>query len=73
MTSNTPVIVEAVRSPQGKEDGVFTDMRSEDLSIPLIDEMLDRTGLTGADIDDLLWAAPSSAASRATTSSSPRY
>ena len=55
MTSNTPVIVEAVRSPQGKEDGVFADVRSEDLSIPLIDGMLDRTGLTGADIDDLLW------------------
>ena len=55
MTSNTPVIVEAVRSPQGKEDGVFADVRSEDLSIPLIDEMLDRTGLTGADVDDLLW------------------
>ena len=55
MTSNTPVIVEAVRSPQGKEDSVFADVRSEDLSIPLIDEMLDRTGLTGADVDDLLW------------------
>ena len=55
MTSNTPVIVEAVRSPQGKEDGVFADVRSEDLSIPLIDGMLDRTGLTGADVDDLLW------------------
>ena len=55
MTSNTPVIVEAVRTPQGKEDGVYADVRSEDLSIPLIDEMLDRTGLTGADVDDLLW------------------
>jgi len=55
MTSNTPVIVEAVRTPQGREDGVYADVRSEDLSIPLIDEMLDRTGLTGADVDDLLW------------------
>ncbi|PSP23498.1 acetyl-CoA C-acyltransferase [Halobacteriales archaeon QH_10_65_19] len=55
MTSNTPVIVEAVRTPQGKEDGVFADVRSEDLSIPLIDEMLDRTGLTGGQVDDLLW------------------
>ncbi|PSP38965.1 acetyl-CoA C-acyltransferase, partial [Halobacteriales archaeon QH_2_66_30] len=55
MTSDTPVIVEAVRTPQGKEDGVFADVRSEDLSIPLIDEMLDRTGLTGDQVDDLLW------------------
>ncbi len=51
----TPVIVEAVRTPLGKEDGVFADVRSEDLSIPLVDEMLSRTGLTGQAVDDLLW------------------
>jgi acetyl-CoA C-acetyltransferase/acetyl-CoA acyltransferase len=51
----TPVIAEAVRTPFGKEDGVFADVRSEDLSIPLIDEILARKGLTGEDIDDLLW------------------
>jgi len=53
--ANTPVVVEAVRSPQGKEDGVLSGVRSEDLSIPLVDEMLAETGLTGEDIDDLLW------------------
>ena len=53
--TNTPVVVEAVRSPQGKEDGVLAGVRSEDLSIPLVDEMLDRTGLTGEHVDDLLW------------------
>ena len=53
--ANTPVVVEAVRTAQGKEDGVYGDVRSEDLSIPLINEMLDRTGLTGEDVDDLLW------------------
>jgi acetyl-CoA C-acetyltransferase/acetyl-CoA acyltransferase len=53
--AQTPVIVEAVRTPQGKEDGVFADVRAEDLSIPLIDELLDRTGLSGEDVDDLLW------------------
>jgi acetyl-CoA C-acetyltransferase/acetyl-CoA acyltransferase len=53
--TNTPVVVEAVRSPQGKEDGALAGVRSEDLSIPLIDEMLARTGLTGEDVDDLLW------------------
>ena len=51
----TPVIAEAVRTPFGKEDGVFADVRSEDLSIPLVDEILARTGLTGEDVDDLLW------------------
>jgi acetyl-CoA C-acetyltransferase/acetyl-CoA acyltransferase len=50
-----PVIVEAVRTPFGKEDGAFADVRSEDLSIPLVDELLASTGLSGEDVDDLLW------------------
>ncbi|AXR79557.1 thiolase family protein [Natrarchaeobaculum sulfurireducens] len=53
--SQTPVVVKAVRTPQGKEDGVYADLRSEDLSVPLIDEILAETGLTGEDIDDLMW------------------
>ncbi|PSQ58065.1 MAG: acetyl-CoA C-acyltransferase [Halobacteriales archaeon SW_9_67_25] len=51
----TPVIVEAVRTPLGREDGAFADVRSEDLSIPLVDEILARTGLAGGDVEDLLW------------------
>ncbi|MFB6297130.1 MAG: acetyl-CoA C-acyltransferase [Salinirussus sp.] len=51
----TPVIVEAVRTPLGTEDGAFADVRSEDLSIPLVDELLARTALDGTDVDDLLW------------------
>ncbi|UPV75397.1 thiolase family protein [Halorussus limi] len=51
----TPVIAKAVRTPQGKEDGVFADTRSEDLSVPLIDTILDETGLEGEHIDDLMW------------------
>ncbi|AQL42608.1 acetyl-CoA acetyltransferase [Halorientalis sp. IM1011] len=55
MADNTPVVVKAYRTPQGKEDGVFSEVRSEDLSIPLINKMLDETGLTGEDVDDLIW------------------
>lgn len=55
MADTTPVIAQAYRTPQGKEDGVFADVRSEDLSIPLINEILAETGLAGADIDDLMW------------------
>ncbi|QSG11848.1 Acetyl-CoA acetyltransferase [Halapricum desulfuricans] len=51
----TPVIVQAVRTPQGTEDGVYADVRSEDLSVPLIDELLAATGLGSEDVDDLLW------------------
>ncbi len=53
--SQTPVVVKAVRTPQGKEDGVYADVRSEDLSVPLIDEILAETGLSGKEIDDLMW------------------
>ncbi|NEU55490.1 thiolase family protein [Halorussus sp. MSC15.2] len=51
----TPVIAKAVRTPQGKEDGVYADTRSEDLSVPLVDTILDETGLEGEHIDDLMW------------------
>jgi acetyl-CoA C-acetyltransferase/acetyl-CoA acyltransferase len=55
MVEQTPVVVSAVRTPQGKEDGVYADVRSEDLSIPLVNEMLAQTGLSGEDVEDLLW------------------
>ncbi|WP_324665977.1 thiolase family protein [Haloarcula sediminis] len=51
----TPVIVGAVRTPQGKEDGALSGVRSEDLSIPLVNELLDRTGIASEAVDDLLW------------------
>ncbi|WP_435361888.1 thiolase family protein [Haloarchaeobius sp. DFWS5] len=50
-----PVVVAARRTPQGKRDGVFADVRSEELSVTLVNELLDQTGLTGADVDDLQW------------------
>lgn len=51
----TPVVVEAVRTPLGTEGGVLANVRSEDLSVPLIDELLLRTGIDGTQVDDLLW------------------
>ena len=55
MASTTPVIVSAVRTAQGREDGALADLRSEDLSIPLVNAMLAETGLTGEQVDDLVW------------------
>ena len=51
----TPVIVSAVRTPQGREDGVFADTRSEDLSVSLIEAMLGETGVDPGAVDDLVW------------------
>jgi acetyl-CoA acyltransferase len=53
--STTPVIAAAVRTPQGKEDGVFADIRAEDLSVPLINHILDEHDLPADAIDDLMW------------------
>lgn len=55
MAAQTPVIAGAVRTPQGREDGVFSERRPEDLSIPLIENIMDRTGLESGQIDDLMW------------------
>jgi len=55
VTDTTPVVVEAVRTPMAKESGVFADIRSEDLSLPLVNDILVSTSLTGEDVDDLMW------------------
>jgi acetyl-CoA acyltransferase len=55
MAANTPVVAAAYRTPQGKQDGVYADVRGEDLSVPLIDTILDENDLSGEDVDDLLW------------------
>ena len=51
----TPVIARAVRTPQGKDGGVFAETRSEDLSVPLVNDILAETGLSPGSIDDLMW------------------
>ena len=51
----TPVIAAAYRTPQGREEGVYADVRSEDLSTRLIDHTLAETGLTSDHVDDLMW------------------
>ncbi|WP_336036124.1 thiolase family protein [Halobacterium yunchengense] len=54
-SDTTPVIAAAYRTPQGKEDGAFADVRSEDLSVTLVDHILDEHGLTSDHVDDLQW------------------
>jgi acetyl-CoA acyltransferase len=51
----TPVIAAAYRTPQGRDGGVYADVRSEDLSTRLIDHALAETGLTSDHVDDLMW------------------
>ena len=51
----TPVVVAAARTPQGTRDGALSELRSEDLSVAVVEDLLDRTGLGPADVDDLAW------------------
>ena len=51
----TPVIAAARRTPQGIQNGVFADVRSEDLSVAVVDQILADTGLRSDHIEDLLW------------------
>ncbi|WP_201289474.1 thiolase family protein [Halobaculum saliterrae] len=51
----TPVIAAAYRTPFGKQDGVFADTRGEDLSVTLIDHILEEHDLEPDDVDDLMW------------------
>jgi acetyl-CoA acyltransferase len=55
VTDRQPVIVSAVRTAQGKQGGVYADTSSEKLSVPLVNEMLDRTGIDSSDVDDVAW------------------
>src|SRR5262245_22368046 len=52
-----PVIVAAVRTPIGrahKEKGVFRDVRSDDLAVVVVKELVHRSGVDPAAIEDVL-------------------
>jgi len=55
MVESTPVIVAALRTPQGKQNGFFKNVPSIELAIPLVDEILSSTSLEGGQIDDTIW------------------
>lgn len=52
------VVIDAVRSPVGKassQNGIFREVRSEDLSAHVIRTLVDRTGVDRHLIDDVRW------------------
>ena len=52
---NKPVIVSALRTPQGKRNGIFSDIRGEDMCVSIIDEIVRSTEVRPDEIDDLMW------------------
>ncbi|MFT4946711.1 MAG: acetyl-CoA acyltransferase [Natronomonas sp.] len=55
MSERQPVVVGAVRTPQGKRGGVFAETGSEELSVPLVEELIEQTGIDPTAVDDVRW------------------
>jgi acetyl-CoA acyltransferase len=53
------VIVEAVRTPVGKRNGGLSGMHAADLSAVVLRELVDRTGIDPALVDDVVWGCVS--------------
>ncbi|MBV9516023.1 MAG: acetyl-CoA C-acetyltransferase, partial [Mycobacteriaceae bacterium] len=53
------VIVEAVRTPVGKRNGGLSGMHAADLSAIVLREIVDRTGIDPAIVDDVVWGCVS--------------
>ena len=53
----TAVIIDAVRTPIGrahKERGVFRDVRSDDLAVSVVKALIERTGISPSEIEDVV-------------------
>lgn len=51
---NEPVIIEALRTPLARKDGAFASIRPEDLYTAVINEVMKKSGVDPAQIEDLV-------------------
>ena len=54
-TPRDAVIVEAVRTPIGKRNGSLAGVHAADLSAVVLNELVSRTGIDPAIVDDVMW------------------
>jgi len=54
MNSREPVVIEAVRTPIGKKEGVFKDVRPDDLGVIAVQGLLKRTGVDTQLVEDMV-------------------
>ena len=52
---NEVVIVSAVRTPIGKHGGSLKTMSAVDLTMPVMQELVKRSGVNPKEIDDIIW------------------
>ena len=48
------VIVDAVRTPMGRHGGILKDIRTDDLAAHIIAKLVERTGIRGEEVEDVL-------------------
>jgi len=53
------VVVEAVRTPIGRRNGVLSGVHPADLSAAVLNALVDRTGIDPAVVDDVIWGCVS--------------
>ncbi|MDR7238289.1 thiolase family protein [Neobacillus drentensis] len=59
------VIVEAVRTPVGRRNGVLKDIRPDDLSALTLKELVSRAGIDPALVEDVIWGCVTQASEQA--------
>lgn len=55
MRLQEPVIVEAVRTPIGKNQGVFKDLRPDDLGVVVLKALVERVGISPGEVEDVVF------------------
>ena len=59
------IIVEGVRTPVGRRNGVLKDIRPDDLSALTLKELVNRAGIDPALVDDVIWGCVTQAGEQA--------
>jgi len=59
------VIVEGIRTPVGRRNGVFRDIRPDDLAAEVLKKLVEKTGIDAAIIDDVILGCVSQAGEQA--------
>src|SRR5262249_36589942 len=55
------VILDAVRTPIGRHAGILKDIRTDDLGAHAIAKLVQKTGIKGAEVEDVFFGCPNQA------------
>jgi 3-oxoadipyl-CoA thiolase len=61
MATGQAVIIDAVRTPIGRHAGILKDIRTDDLAAHIINKLVQRTGIKGEEVEDVLFGCTNQA------------